>query len=160
VERLDLAGIPVLWTDGPEPVTAGLALRGGIADETGPLRGITHMVEHLTMFATGRRAHPANAFVDLVRTVFHARRVRRVRRAPSCSCASGRWTSGGLRGKQIVEVALDDVRDARVRSGFALDTVLEVDDEGGRATFADVRPRAQARAVARALLDEVVAGRS
>lgn len=44
---------------------ASLLFRVGICDERVPDRGITHLVEHLGMFAVGQREHPVNGFVAL-----------------------------------------------------------------------------------------------
>lgn len=55
------------------PVTASLQFRVGIGDETLPQRGITHLVEHLALSVERPRELEWNAFVDLTRTVFHAR---------------------------------------------------------------------------------------
>lgn len=51
VARSDMDGIPVFAVDGPRPFTAELAFRVGIYDESLRERGITHLVEHLSLHA-------------------------------------------------------------------------------------------------------------
>ncbi|MDP8943744.1 MAG: hypothetical protein M3N16_06470, partial [Actinomycetota bacterium] len=75
MERLDLGGVPAFWTEGPEPAMVALSFRSGMADEPPPLRGISHLVEHLSCFTFGDRDRDrdrVNGFVDLLRTVFFA----------------------------------------------------------------------------------------
>lgn len=55
------------------PVTASVQFRVGIGDETLPQRGITHLVEHLVLSVDRSRDLEWNGFVDMTRTVFHAR---------------------------------------------------------------------------------------
>ena len=71
-ELTSAGGVPVLWAEGPEPFTGALVFRVGQADETLATAGLTHMVEHLTLFTTGRRPFQVNGFVDATRTVFWA----------------------------------------------------------------------------------------
>jgi zinc protease len=73
VERLEAAGVPLFFEEGPEPAMASLMFRAGICDESAPRRGITHLVEHLAFFEVGRRDHPANGFVALSTCTFFAR---------------------------------------------------------------------------------------
>ncbi len=70
--RTELAGIPVWWADAPGEFFCSLMFRAGLADETLATCGITHLVEHLSLFALGRRSHPFNGFVDDARCVFYA----------------------------------------------------------------------------------------
>src|ERR687883_1395831 len=79
VERSDIAGIPVFVASehaaGPQaPSSARCALMFGVgrSDEALHRGGITHLVEHLTLFPVGRQVYSYNGFVDPVRTVFHA----------------------------------------------------------------------------------------
>ncbi len=72
VERSTIDGIPAFWAPGPGPFRAALMFRSGVADETLPTRGITHLVEHLALFASMSRSDDANGFVDLERTVLYA----------------------------------------------------------------------------------------
>ena len=72
MERLDAGGVPLFYAQHDGPCEIALGFRAGIADELPVERGLTHAVEHLTLFAVGRRDHPANGFVDLIRTVFFA----------------------------------------------------------------------------------------
>ena len=73
MERLEHGGIPVFWERGTGEAMAAILFRGGIADELPHRRGETHLVEHLALFALGRRAYDYNGFVDPLFTVFHAR---------------------------------------------------------------------------------------
>jgi zinc protease len=72
LERTDVEGIPVLWAETPGAFRAALLFRVGIADETPPKRGITHLVEHLALFGSSSRSYDANGFVDLERCVLYA----------------------------------------------------------------------------------------
>lgn len=68
VERKEIGGIPVLWTEAPPPYVATLQFRIGWADETLPRRGITHLVEHLAIFAAGIVRHDHNGWVGYTDT--------------------------------------------------------------------------------------------
>lgn len=54
ISRTDVGGVPVLHAPQPpgSPFLAQLVFRVGISDETLPLRGITHLVEHLALPVT------------------------------------------------------------------------------------------------------------
>jgi zinc protease len=57
----EVDGVPAFWP--PErdgPAAALLMFRVGQADETLPIRGITHMIEHLALVPTGRAPHDFN----------------------------------------------------------------------------------------------------
>lgn len=62
----------MFWVDGPAPLAAVLMFRVGFRDEPFPLRGITHLVEHLAMSRLGRRHHEHNASVSVATTAFEA----------------------------------------------------------------------------------------
>jgi predicted Zn-dependent peptidase len=49
IERFELGGVPIFWLEGPPPFLMGLLFRVGRADETLPVGGITHLVEHLVI---------------------------------------------------------------------------------------------------------------
>ena len=71
--RQDLVdGVPVVWTPGPAPFTAGLVFGVGRRDESFLQGGLTHLVEHLAMSAVGRTPLDCNASVDLTTTEFTA----------------------------------------------------------------------------------------
>jgi predicted Zn-dependent peptidase len=70
--RAERAGIPVWWADVPGPFMAAMCFRVGRADELLSTAGATHLVEHLALFALGRREHAFNGFVDDTRCVFYA----------------------------------------------------------------------------------------
>jgi zinc protease len=72
-ERTEVDGIPTFWAAAPGPFTAALQFRAGVADETLHTRGITHLIEHLALFASASRWDEANGFVDAERCVFYAR---------------------------------------------------------------------------------------
>ncbi|WP_344137573.1 insulinase family protein [Luedemannella flava] len=65
------SGIPTLFVKADGPMRAGLTFRVGIADETLPLRGITHLVEHLALFQHGAADHHYNGSTDATATHFH-----------------------------------------------------------------------------------------
>ena len=65
-------GVPVFWTAGSAPLSAGLVVGVGRRDETFARGGLTHLVEHLTMSALGRTTLECNATVDLTTTEFVA----------------------------------------------------------------------------------------
>lgn len=57
----EVDGVPAFWPPTREgPAAALLMFRVGQADETLPVRGITHMVEHLALVPTGRAPHDYN----------------------------------------------------------------------------------------------------
>jgi predicted Zn-dependent peptidase len=72
-ERSQVDGIPTFWAPAPGQFTAALQFRVGVADETLPVRGVTHLIEHLALFASASRSDEANGFVDAERCVFYAR---------------------------------------------------------------------------------------
>ena len=59
-------------SEAPGEFFCSLMFRVGLADETLATHGITHLVEHLALFALGRRDHAYNGFVDDTRCVFYA----------------------------------------------------------------------------------------
>ena len=73
IERTEVDGITTFWAPADGPFVATLKFRTGVADEPLPARGITHLVEHLALFASSSRSDEANGFVDLERCVFYAR---------------------------------------------------------------------------------------
>ncbi|MFC6237375.1 insulinase family protein [Longivirga aurantiaca] len=60
----------VVHADEPGPLRATLTFRVGKADETLPTNGITHLVEHLTLFPLGQRPHYQNGSVRTSVTTF------------------------------------------------------------------------------------------
>jgi hypothetical protein len=72
VQLTSVDGIPAFVADGPAPFSAGLVFGIGRRDEPFVRGGITHLVEHLTMSAVGRRVIEVNASVDLTTTEFTA----------------------------------------------------------------------------------------
>ncbi len=60
----------VVHADEPGPLRATLMFRVGKTDETLPTNGITHMVEHLTLFPLGQKPHYQNGSVRTSLTTF------------------------------------------------------------------------------------------
>src|SRR5437879_917846 len=71
--RTTIDGVPVYSLDVPGQMRAVLTFRVGVADETLPMRGVTHLVEHLAMRpllqGIGTRDR-VNARVEPLRTRF------------------------------------------------------------------------------------------
>lgn len=63
-------GVPVVHAHEPGPLKASLMFRVGKTDETLPTNGITHMVEHLTLFPLGQKPHYQNGSVRTSITTF------------------------------------------------------------------------------------------
>jgi hypothetical protein len=68
----EVDGVPAMWTESSTPFMAGLMFRVGRADEVPAQGGITHLVEHLVLAPLGIPDYDHNAFVEPLRTVFHA----------------------------------------------------------------------------------------
>jgi hypothetical protein len=67
----EIDGVPVVWSDLPEPVVACLLFRVGWADEPLAWRGLTHLVEHLTLTRPDSGpAYERNGFTGAVTTRF------------------------------------------------------------------------------------------
>jgi zinc protease len=71
ITAFEVDGVPALFTPATGPTRAGLAFRVGIADETLPRRGITHLLEHLALHSAGLADHHYNGATGVERTVFH-----------------------------------------------------------------------------------------
>lgn len=71
IHELDLDGVPLLFTERPGPVGTGLVFRVGTADEPLPLRGITHLVEHLALHRSTLTDYHANGATGASYTYFH-----------------------------------------------------------------------------------------
>ena len=72
-ERTEVDGIPTFWASLPGPCTGVLMFRVGRSDESLATSGITHLVEHLALFALGTPTYEFNGVVDDTRTTFFAR---------------------------------------------------------------------------------------
>jgi hypothetical protein len=57
-------GLPLYWTDAPEPFVGALIFRVGRSDENLRAGGITHLVEHLALSCIGRRRIEFNGHVE------------------------------------------------------------------------------------------------
>ncbi|MBV9291474.1 MAG: insulinase family protein [Frankiales bacterium] len=66
----EVDGVPVLTGSAPGPLRGGLLFRVGQADEALPIRGITHLVEHLALTNTSRGPHAFNGATEDVFTAF------------------------------------------------------------------------------------------
>jgi hypothetical protein len=73
LERRTVDGVPLLFIETDGPTVAGLVFRVGQADETIPIRGITHLVEHLALHSIGSVHYQHNGTVDLTEATFMAR---------------------------------------------------------------------------------------
>jgi predicted Zn-dependent peptidase len=73
IDRGEVGGVPAFWPAGAgAPRHVAIGFRVGYADETLPEHGITHLVEHLALFALGRRLYNTNGIVDGTSTIFYA----------------------------------------------------------------------------------------
>jgi hypothetical protein len=72
IQRTEIDGVPVFHLPEARRSTVALQFRVGRSDEPFPRMGVTHVVEHLAMFRLRPHPYRANAFVDNIRTVFHA----------------------------------------------------------------------------------------
>lgn len=63
-------GVRVVYANRPGPLAARLAFRVGVADEPLPLRGSTHLVEHLALHRFGSLARHQNGHVQSFTTEF------------------------------------------------------------------------------------------
>ncbi|GAA2019038.1 insulinase family protein [Pseudokineococcus marinus] len=68
LHRSEVDGVPVLWREGPGPLTAGLVLGVGRRDETFTGGGTTHLLEHLVMHEARRPRLECNASVGIAST--------------------------------------------------------------------------------------------
>lgn len=64
-------GVTSLYVERSGPTVAGLSFRVGVADEGLPLRGITHLVEHLALFEAGITDYHANGTTGGTVTSFY-----------------------------------------------------------------------------------------
>ena len=77
IARTEVGGVPVFSLSVPGQMRAMLAFRVGVVDETLPIHGITHLVEHLAMYplmqaGSGHAPDRINARVEPLRTRFFA----------------------------------------------------------------------------------------
>ena len=72
VQRIDVDGVPVFTSPGPQRVIAALVFGVGIRDESYATLGVTHLIEHLVMGALPKSHLDCNAMVDVETTIFHA----------------------------------------------------------------------------------------
>lgn len=70
--RTEVDGVPVFWSEAPDPLVGALLFRVGRADETLPTGGLTHLVEHLALFPIGRQVYDYNGRVDHNTAMFYA----------------------------------------------------------------------------------------
>ncbi len=67
-QRTEVDGIPVWYSDVPGPCLAGLVFRVGRADESLPLGGVSHLVEHLALERLAAGDYDMNGSVRLLTT--------------------------------------------------------------------------------------------
>ena len=67
----EVEGVRAVWADVPGPLRAGLVVRVGSADETLSSAGVSHLLEHLALFGTGRPGDHSNGFTDQTVTMYH-----------------------------------------------------------------------------------------
>ncbi len=70
LSHFDVDGIPAVFAKRPGPLSAGLVFRVGRADETLPIAGITHMVEHLALHRFGLADYHIGGATGLDHTFF------------------------------------------------------------------------------------------
>ena len=68
--RTTIDGVPVLYRNVPGPMKASLLFRVGSADEQLHERGITHLVEHLTLTKAPDSVHAFNGATGPMFTQF------------------------------------------------------------------------------------------
>jgi zinc protease len=68
VERITVNGVATYVAQRPGPTEIGIVFGVGVADEPLPLRGITHMCEHLVLASADRRRGEFNGWVDATTT--------------------------------------------------------------------------------------------
>lgn len=67
----EVDGVPAVVGHVPGPLRAALTVRMGTADETAPVTGITHLLEHLALFGLGRPGEHSNGATDATVTSFY-----------------------------------------------------------------------------------------
>lgn len=74
VRSTEIDGVPAFWLPVEGSLTVQLLFRVGRADEQLAEGGITHLVEHLSLYSLGARSvrYHFNGYVDAVTTAFHA----------------------------------------------------------------------------------------
>ncbi len=69
LRETEVDGVPVVWSEVPGPLRAGLLFRVGEADERLVEHGVTHLVEHAAIRTAGRE-HSLGGSVGLLETHF------------------------------------------------------------------------------------------
>jgi len=69
IHRAEQEGLRIYWTESDGPFRAMLVFRVGFADEPLPLRGISHLVEHLAI-TPKRRLYSFNGWSGIATTGF------------------------------------------------------------------------------------------
>ena len=72
VERTSIDGMPAFLVESPGAPEAGVMFSVGLADEPVHRRGITHMLEHVTLAEVTRDAFDYDGMVDPISTAFQA----------------------------------------------------------------------------------------
>jgi len=71
IRETEVDGVQTLLVPAKGPIRAGLTFRVGLADETLPYTGITHLTEHLALFRHGVRDYHYNGVTTTSTTTFH-----------------------------------------------------------------------------------------
>jgi len=70
ISRTSIGDVPVFFVEGPGPIRAALIFRVGRVDESLPIAGYTHLVEHLALFPFRNQSYGYGGTVEGLRTVF------------------------------------------------------------------------------------------
>ena len=73
IDHYELDGVPLFHLPSPGSTMLALEFRVGQADEPVPLRGITHLAEHLVMSAVAGHVESANGTTSSLNVSFHVR---------------------------------------------------------------------------------------
>lgn len=72
IHETSVSGVRTLWVETSPPFTASLLFRVGVWDETPPIRGTTHLVEHLALRSLRNATYQYNGHVTGNHTAFWA----------------------------------------------------------------------------------------
>lgn len=71
IHHTDIDGVTTIWAETSAPLAAGLLFRTGRVDESVPITGWTHLIEHLAISATGNHSRHSNGLAAEVFTGFY-----------------------------------------------------------------------------------------
>lgn len=72
LQTVDVGGVPAFWVPSDGRMSVALLFGVGVRDETLVMRGINHLVEHLTLFGLDHRTLDSNGHVSPTATAFTA----------------------------------------------------------------------------------------